>query len=119
MPDNPRRTTSRFTIDATLLCELKARAAAHGISVERYVDQVLLEALPRILADVMTNFVARSIELAAEYDNAKELDHSCQCQPVPFTGCGVSLYSKFYASANRPRPGHRVEAPTCGRRQKR
>lgn len=70
----PHRTRVTSSIDAQLLAEMQAEATRRGMPVERYVEQFLAATLPAIIAQEMTDYVNRSIQLANTHDTPNAIE---------------------------------------------
>lgn len=61
----PFRSRVRFTLDAELVRRLEREAAERRLPVERYVEEVLAEVLPVMVAEASAAYIAQSRRLAA------------------------------------------------------
>lgn len=70
MTTNHYRSTRRFTIPKSLVIQLDQEAARRGVQTERVVEEIVMQALPGMLATASEQFLRESIRLAEDHDQA-------------------------------------------------
>ncbi len=67
----PFRTRVRFALDAALVHRLEREATERGLPVERYVEEVLVQVLPVMVAQASAAYIEQSRQLATHAESAR------------------------------------------------
>jgi hypothetical protein len=62
------RTRVRLALDADLVSRIEHQAAERGLPIERYVEEVLADVLPSMVAEASAAYIEQSRKLAARAD---------------------------------------------------